>query len=123
MVRIAHDAGTDPLSEALLASATAPSATTKHKTLELYNPSNVVELKYTGTLTFRWSFKWETYVVLFSNRTSQDADAILSPSQTRIRMETRRMLHHSKAGPARACRGDKRTAWSDSDGVGPDPGL
>ena len=84
MVRIAHDAGIDPLSEALLASATAPSATTKHKTLELYNPSNVVELKYTGTLTFRWSFKWETYVVLFSNRTSRDADAILSPSQTRL---------------------------------------
>lgn len=51
---------TDPLSDALLASATAPSATTKHKTLELYNPSNVVELKYTGTLTFRWAFKWET---------------------------------------------------------------
>ncbi|KAI9573767.1 hypothetical protein HD554DRAFT_2166541 [Boletus coccyginus] len=51
----------DPLSEALLASATAPSATSKHKTLELYNPSNVVELKYTGTLSFRWSFKWETH--------------------------------------------------------------
>jgi hypothetical protein len=51
----------DPLSEALLASATAPSATTKHKTLELYNPSNIVELKYTGTLTFRWAFKWETH--------------------------------------------------------------
>ncbi|KAF8433212.1 hypothetical protein L210DRAFT_3364930, partial [Boletus edulis BED1] len=51
----------DPLSEALLASATAPSATSKHKTLELYNPSKVVELKYTGTLTFRWSFKWETH--------------------------------------------------------------
>lgn len=55
----------DPLSEALLASATAPSATTKHKTLELYNPSKVVELKYTGTLSFRWSFKWETYVARF----------------------------------------------------------
>ncbi|KAG8215004.1 hypothetical protein J3R82DRAFT_8410 [Butyriboletus roseoflavus] len=51
----------DPLSDALLASATAPSATSKHKTLELYNPTNVVELKYTGTLTFRWSFKWETH--------------------------------------------------------------
>ncbi|KAF9244642.1 hypothetical protein BU15DRAFT_86013 [Melanogaster broomeanus] len=51
----------EPLSGALLASATAPSATTKHKTLELYNPSKVVELKYTGTLTFRWSFKWEDH--------------------------------------------------------------
>ncbi|KAF9219789.1 hypothetical protein BS17DRAFT_740317 [Gyrodon lividus] len=51
----------DPLSEALLASATAPSATTKHKTLELYNPSKVIELKYTGTLNFRWSFKWHDH--------------------------------------------------------------
>ncbi|KIJ65109.1 hypothetical protein HYDPIDRAFT_88706 [Hydnomerulius pinastri MD-312] len=51
----------DPISEALLASATAPSATTKHKTLELYNPSKVVELKYTGTLSFRWTFKWEEH--------------------------------------------------------------
>ena len=61
-IEVAYDASTDPLSEALLASATAPSATSKHKTLQLYNPSNVVELKYTGTLSFRWSFKWETYV-------------------------------------------------------------
>ncbi|KAG6370928.1 hypothetical protein JVT61DRAFT_10775 [Boletus reticuloceps] len=44
-----------------VASATAPSATSKHKTLELYNPSKVVELRYTGTLTFQWSFKWETH--------------------------------------------------------------
>lgn len=54
----------DPLSEALLASATSPSATSKHKTLALYNPAHVVELKYTGTLSFRWAFTWETYVVL-----------------------------------------------------------
>ena len=39
----AHDASTDPLSEALLASATS-----KHKTLEF---SNVVEFKNIGTLT------------------------------------------------------------------------
>ncbi|KAG2142921.1 uncharacterized protein EDB93DRAFT_1088609 [Suillus bovinus] len=51
----------DPISESLLASATSPSATSKHKTVELYNPSKVVELKYTGTLTFRWSFKWEEH--------------------------------------------------------------
>lgn len=49
----------DPMSESLLATATAPASTSKHKTLELYNPSTVVELKYTGTLSFRWSFKWE----------------------------------------------------------------
>lgn len=51
----------DPISESLLASATSPSATSKHKTVELYNPSKVIELKYTGTLTFRWSFKWEQH--------------------------------------------------------------
>jgi len=45
------------------------------------------------------------------------------PPQTRIRMETRRMLHHSKAGPTRSRCGDKRTTRTDSDGVGPDPGL
>lgn len=51
----------DPISESLLVSATSPSATSKHKTVELYNPSKVTELKYTGTLTFRWSFKWEEH--------------------------------------------------------------
>lgn len=51
----------DPISESLLASATSPSATSKHKTIELYNPTKVIELKYTGTLTFRWSFKWEEH--------------------------------------------------------------
>ncbi|KAG1854833.1 hypothetical protein DFJ58DRAFT_660192 [Suillus subalutaceus] len=51
----------DPISESLLASATSPSVTSKHKTIELYNPSKVIELKYTGTLTFRWFFKWEEH--------------------------------------------------------------
>ncbi|KAI0955322.1 hypothetical protein AcW1_006938 [Taiwanofungus camphoratus] len=51
----------DPLSKSLLASATAPSATSKHKTLQLHNPDTVVELKSTGTLSFRWSFKWEDH--------------------------------------------------------------
>ncbi|OCH84699.1 hypothetical protein OBBRIDRAFT_383395 [Obba rivulosa] len=51
----------DPLSESLLASATAPSATSKHKTLQLHNPDTVVELRHTGTLTFKWSFKWEEH--------------------------------------------------------------
>ncbi|KAH9990163.1 hypothetical protein BJV77DRAFT_1061040 [Russula vinacea] len=36
----------DPMSQSLLASATAPHATSKHKTIELYNPS-------------KWSFGWE----------------------------------------------------------------
>ena len=50
------------MSQSLLASATAPHATSKHKTIELYNPSQVVEFKSTGTLTFRWSFSWEESV-------------------------------------------------------------
>ncbi|KIY68379.1 hypothetical protein CYLTODRAFT_374506 [Cylindrobasidium torrendii FP15055 ss-10] len=49
----------DFMTESLLVKATAPSATSKTKILELYNPTSTVELKYTGTLTFRWSFKWE----------------------------------------------------------------
>ncbi|KAJ7128932.1 hypothetical protein C8R43DRAFT_896801 [Mycena crocata] len=51
----------DPLSEALLVTATAPAASSKIKFLELCNPTNTVELKYTGTLSFRWSFKWEEH--------------------------------------------------------------
>ncbi|KAF9462900.1 hypothetical protein BDZ94DRAFT_1164867 [Collybia nuda] len=51
----------DPLSESLLITATAPTATSKYKTLELCNPTIIVELKYTGTLSFRWSFKWEDH--------------------------------------------------------------
>lgn len=51
----------DFMSESLLVTATAPSATSKTKILELYNPTSTVELKYTGTLSFRWSFKWEEY--------------------------------------------------------------
>ncbi|THH13744.1 hypothetical protein EW146_g6498 [Bondarzewia mesenterica] len=51
----------EPLSESLLASATAPSATSKHKIIELHNPSQVVELKSVGTLSFKWSFKWEEH--------------------------------------------------------------
>jgi hypothetical protein len=50
---------TDPLSESLLITAVAPNASAKIKTLELYNPTSMVELKSTGTLTFKWSFKWE----------------------------------------------------------------
>ncbi|KAI0763834.1 hypothetical protein BD413DRAFT_202538 [Trametes elegans] len=51
----------DPLSESVLATVTAPSPTSKHKTLQLYNPDSVVELKYTGTIHFKWSFKWEEH--------------------------------------------------------------
>jgi hypothetical protein len=51
----------DPMSQSLLASASAPHATSKHKTIELFNPSQLVEFKSTGTLTFRWSFSWEVH--------------------------------------------------------------
>ncbi|KAM5544437.1 hypothetical protein V8D89_002097 [Ganoderma adspersum] len=51
----------DSLSESLLASVSAPSATSKHKTVQLHNPDSIVELKSTGVLTFKWSFKWEEH--------------------------------------------------------------
>ncbi|KAF8992577.1 hypothetical protein BDZ89DRAFT_1086162 [Hymenopellis radicata] len=51
----------DFMSESLLVTATAPSPTSKTKILELCNPSSTVELKYTGTLSFRWGFKWEDH--------------------------------------------------------------
>jgi len=49
----------DPISESLLTTVSAPSATSKHKTIELFNPNLAVELKYVGTITFKWAFKWE----------------------------------------------------------------
>ncbi|KAH8832783.1 hypothetical protein DL96DRAFT_1583341 [Flagelloscypha sp. PMI_526] len=48
-------------SESLLATATAPSQSSKTKTIELQNPTVPVELKYTGTLSFKWGFKWEDH--------------------------------------------------------------
>ncbi|KAF5351540.1 hypothetical protein D9758_007242 [Tetrapyrgos nigripes] len=51
----------DFTSQSLLAIATAPSATSKTKMLELYNPTKNIELKYTGKLSFKWSFKWEEH--------------------------------------------------------------
>ncbi|KAI6144478.1 hypothetical protein BKA82DRAFT_4017124 [Pisolithus tinctorius] len=55
----------EPISNTLLATVTAPSATSKHKTMELYNPTKVVELKFTGTLSFKWSFKWEESTIIY----------------------------------------------------------
>lgn len=51
----------DSLSESLLASVSAPSPTSKHKTLQLHNPDSIVELKSTGVLTFKWAFRWEDH--------------------------------------------------------------
>ncbi|KAG6886198.1 hypothetical protein C0993_010760 [Termitomyces sp. T159_Od127] len=50
-----------PLSQSLLITAASPNATSKTKKLELYNPTILVELKYTGTLSFRWNFKFEDH--------------------------------------------------------------
>lgn len=57
-------ANIDPMSESLLVTVTAPASTSKVKVLELCNPTKIVELKYTGTLSFKWSFQWEEYVFL-----------------------------------------------------------
>ncbi|KAG6837359.1 hypothetical protein H0H93_010961 [Arthromyces matolae] len=51
----------DPIAQSLLITVTAPNAASKAKTLELYNPTIQVDLKYTGTLSFRWGFKWEEH--------------------------------------------------------------
>ena len=49
----------------------APGPTSKHKTLQLYNPDLIVELKYTGTISFKWGFKWEECVIVPSVRVPQ----------------------------------------------------
>lgn len=49
---------TDPLTRSLLASSTSPAPLTKVKTIELYNPNSAIELKYTGLITFKWTFLW-----------------------------------------------------------------
>lgn len=54
----------DPISGSLLITGSSPSPTNRQKTLELFNPSTVVELKDVGKVSFRWSFKWEEYVPL-----------------------------------------------------------
>lgn len=40
----------DPLSDSLLATVTAPNATSKNKLIELHNPTIKVELNFTGRL-------------------------------------------------------------------------
>lgn len=51
----------DPISGSLLIRGSSPNPTSRHKTLELFNPSIVVELKDVGKVSFRWSFKWEDH--------------------------------------------------------------
>ncbi|CAE6449339.1 unnamed protein product [Rhizoctonia solani] len=51
----------DHLSDSLLATVTAPNATSKSKSIELHNPTIVVELNFTGRLSFKWNFVWEEH--------------------------------------------------------------
>lgn len=83
------------MSQSLLASATAAHASNKHKTIELYNPSHIVEFKSTGTLTFRWAFSWEESVsqVIRSFLPYHDLDFALW-IQAFVRMEAGRVLPH-----------------------------
>lgn len=95
----------DPMSESLLASATAPSPVSKLKTLELYNPTSVVELKYTGTLSFRWSFKWEEYV---SGQYFNGLQPYCFNNQSWFRVEARRMFYDSQTRPTSDCGRNER---------------
>jgi hypothetical protein len=108
------------MSESLLITATAPSATSKVKILELCNPTLVVEMKYTGTLSFKWGFKWEecVYPSIASSKGSQ-----FHQQQPRIRMEARTMLHASEARPSRSCCNYKRDHWSLEEYIGSNSGL
>ena len=54
----------DPISGSILITGTAPNPVSRQKTLELFNPSIIVELKDVGKVSFRWSFKWEEYASL-----------------------------------------------------------
>jgi hypothetical protein len=47
------------MSDSLLVTATGATPIAKTKTLQLHNPSTVVELKSTSRVSFRWSFNWE----------------------------------------------------------------
>ena len=49
----------DPISGSQLIRGSSPNPASRHKTLELYNPSTIIELKDVGKVSFRWSFKWE----------------------------------------------------------------
>lgn len=51
----------DPISGSLLITGSSPSPISRQKTLELFNPSIIVELKDVGKVSFRWAFKWEEY--------------------------------------------------------------
>ena len=49
-LRMSDEHSIDPLSESMLASVSAPHATSKAKTVSLHNPSVPIELKFSGML-------------------------------------------------------------------------
>ncbi|KAG8713851.1 hypothetical protein FRC08_012717 [Ceratobasidium sp. 394] len=51
----------DALSDSLLATVTAANATSKNKVIELHNPTILIDLTFTGRLSFKWEFKWEDH--------------------------------------------------------------
>ncbi|KEP55202.1 hypothetical protein V565_007080 [Rhizoctonia solani 123E] len=51
----------DHLSDSLLATVTALNATSKNKVIELHNPTIIIELNFTGRLSFKWNFVWEEH--------------------------------------------------------------
>jgi hypothetical protein len=51
----------DPISGSLLITGASMNPVSRQKTLELFNPSTIVELKDVGKVSFRWAFKWEEY--------------------------------------------------------------
>ncbi|KAG8827267.1 hypothetical protein FRB91_009764 [Serendipita sp. 411] len=51
----------DPLSGGLLCTVNAPAASSKQKWIELHNPDVKIELSFTGSFTFKWSFDWEAH--------------------------------------------------------------
>jgi hypothetical protein len=98
----------DPLSQSMLASVTAPHASSKHKTIELYNPSQAMEFKSIGILAFRWSFDWEESVhrqISLSSGLSH-----LFGVQTYFRVEERRVLSYSETRPSCPCRDHERSS-------------
>jgi len=113
----------DPLSESLLVTATAPSATSKTKILELKNPTQIVELKYTGTISFRWNFKWEESVLSPFGLGHRYMYVINWNHQAWVRVEARRMFHTSKTWPSCSCRSDKGTQWQTENFNCPDTRL
>ncbi|KAF8317173.1 hypothetical protein DL93DRAFT_2077390 [Clavulina sp. PMI_390] len=49
----------DPVSEAMLATVMGLSPTAKTKTITLHDPEIPVQLSFSGTMSFKWTFEWE----------------------------------------------------------------